>query len=416
MSAVAISTALRLYAVNFANYWILVDGTNAPEKTTSAYVMSGLTGFTGAVQGRPTVYYGKLFFIKGSDNSTIVWSEENDPDTGYESGGFNNAWTLRQTSPDGLEAVEGTNVALYVFRQNSITAITGAVNTDFASAGTQDAISTTTGTRSPDAVVTVGDSVFFLDAQCRPQVIDPGRGVIPLYSRITQTLGLSPATSGPQLRKAWGRCATSLTGNPLVVWCFPLTESASTQSTLLIFDAYTRECVGQWTLPSTPDLLYGTIWRDTNGLPRLTVPSHTTADLGVYQQRAESDSTVYYDVTSAGANVAVDSFLTTPKLAGDLQTDKLYTRVDMTSGDIAGNEATVTVAYQSATSVSFTAEKAMDHLNVATGFPSKFTRMTDLRGRWAQYRFRNDTSVAARCAFGEVQIEGVAFQDTPKIA
>lgn len=415
MNAVALATSQRQYWLTFADYAILTDGVNQAWKISPAYVLTALTGFTGVTIGRQTNYYGKLFFIKASDGVTIIWSEENDPDTGYEAGGFNNAWTLRQTSPDRLEAIEGTNVALYVFRQTSITAITGAVNTDFASAGTQDSISTTVGTRSPDAVVTVGDSVFFLDSQCRPHVIDPGRGIVPLYPRITQTLGTNPPTSAAQLRKAWGRCVTGNTGNPLVVWSYPATEAATTQVAYLVFDAYTRECLGQWTLPSAVDTLYGGMWKDANGYPRLTLAPNST-DLGIYTQKAESSATVYYDQTNAGANVAVDCSVTTPKLAGDTQIEKLFTRLDMTSGDVGGNEATLTVAYQGAPSSGFSAEKAMDHVNVATGFPSKFSRMTDLRGRWAQYRFRNDTSVAARAAFGELQIEGVAFQDTPKMA
>jgi hypothetical protein len=76
-----------------------------------------------------TVYYAKLFMLK-RDRKTIVWSEENQPNTGYEAGGYNNAWELTQTSNEPLTAIIGTNEALYYGRKTSVGAIRGACQLD----------------------------------------------------------------------------------------------------------------------------------------------------------------------------------------------------------------------------------------------------------------------------------------------
>jgi len=95
--------------------------------------------------GRPTVYYGKLFVIKNTERNTIDWSEENQANTGYEAGGFNNSWSLTQTGTAPLVAIIGTNAGLYYFRGRSCGVIKGAVNPDFVTSGVHDAVSTTLG-------------------------------------------------------------------------------------------------------------------------------------------------------------------------------------------------------------------------------------------------------------------------------
>ena len=144
MNGVRMDNTQRLYARIFADYFVISRwGRNAPWKIVCSsvpYVLSALTDMTVPAWGRHTVYYGKMFFIVASDRITVTWSEEADPDLGYRTGRIAIRGRFGETSPEGLEAIEGTNVALYVFRENSTTAITGAVNTDFAAVRTQDAI------------------------------------------------------------------------------------------------------------------------------------------------------------------------------------------------------------------------------------------------------------------------------------
>jgi hypothetical protein len=296
--------------------------------------------------------------------------------------------------------------------------ITGAVNSDFASAGTQDGLSTTVGTRSPDAIVPVGEVVFFLDQYCRPHVIEPGRGVVPLYDNCQTTLG-TPPTSASQLQKAWGRLVSSVNGNPIVVWCFPSTEAATTQSTLLAFDAYTREFLGTWTHPSTPNVTYGSVWRDTNNAPVLVMGSGDTADAACYIQRSESNASVHLDDKSDGSQVRVALTVETPKVAPDdkeaIVTDKLWTRCDMGGRDVNGSEATLTIETRTSRSTAYGTGITFTSAAVSTDFPDKYSVGLNKNGRWWQARVSNDTSTGGRTAIGEFVIEGVTRRTDPHI-
>lgn len=157
-----------------------VDASGSVVKLTNAG-----TNFT----GRPTVYAGKVFFIRAG-GQTIVWSEEGDETTGYEAGGFANAWDLDQTSPSPITALMGTNAALYVFRTRGITAIFGGSADQFQTTATQDAVSPTMGTLTADDVVLAHDTIWFADINGRPhyfavgstEVIPAWRDIERLYS------------------------------------------------------------------------------------------------------------------------------------------------------------------------------------------------------------------------------------------
>lgn len=164
-ASITVSATARIYAVTFADLLIFSDGTNVPFGWDGTSGAGGLTEYTNApaLFGQPVVYYGKLFGIKATARQTIVWSEEGDPATGYEAGGYTNAWDLVQTETEGLVALAATNDALYYLRQNSISAILGAVTDDFQTAGTRAGIASGIGTLAPASVVVVGDDVCFVD-------------------------------------------------------------------------------------------------------------------------------------------------------------------------------------------------------------------------------------------------------------
>lgn len=142
LSASSITLADKpVFCVPYNNQLVFSDGTNTPfmwDGTSGG----GLTKLTNApvAFGSPTVLAAKLFFIKNSDRGTIVWSEENAANTGYEAGGYNNAWTLSQTNSEPLCAIIGTNDGLYYWRSKSIGLIRGAVTTDFTTTATHDAV------------------------------------------------------------------------------------------------------------------------------------------------------------------------------------------------------------------------------------------------------------------------------------
>jgi hypothetical protein len=211
---VTLDAAADCYAITFTDKLVINDGTNSPflwDGTAGA----GLTVLTNAPAkcfGRPAVYYGKLFFIKdvaanSADRSTIVWSEENQPNTGYEAliGGvqYSNVWQLSQSGAGALTILLGTNDALYYFRESAIGAIRGAANSTFVAAGTHDSISIQYGCTSPRAAILYGDGIWFMDQRGRPFYLPLGGKPQPLWYDLGDFYNATsdfvlPASTSPQ--------------------------------------------------------------------------------------------------------------------------------------------------------------------------------------------------------------------------
>ncbi len=167
------------------HYWCVFNNTicfNPSNGTQQPFTWDGgsgagsLTELTNApmAYGRPTTYNAKLFFIKYTERDTIVWSEEATANTGYEAGGYTNVWKLGQTGTAPLVAIQGTNECLYYLRASSIGAIRGAVNSEFVTTATHDAISTNVGTLSPSGVLATGGDLWFFDQYMTPRVCQNG--------------------------------------------------------------------------------------------------------------------------------------------------------------------------------------------------------------------------------------------------
>lgn len=177
----ALPTSGRIYCCTFADQLIVNpnDGVNKPWAWSGA----AFTALTNApiAYGAPVVHYAKLFFIKWAERNTFVWSQEQQPNVGYEATigavTYDNAWTLGQTDQEGLFRLVATNSALYYFRARSIGLILGEVDANFRSTGTLEGVSTTIGSTSPDAFVLYDDSVWFLDADAQPQRLLVGGGL-----------------------------------------------------------------------------------------------------------------------------------------------------------------------------------------------------------------------------------------------
>lgn len=178
-ASITLSTTARCYAATFSDVVVISDGVNTPFSWDGTVGAGGLTELTNApvFYGPIVVYYAKLFGIKNTARGTFVWSEEGLPNTGYEAGGYNNAWDFVQTSAEGLVALAATNEALYVFRQNSCSAVIGSVTTDFQTTGTRDALDPTIGTNSPASVIVIGNAVWFVDQYGNFRRAQVGQGV-----------------------------------------------------------------------------------------------------------------------------------------------------------------------------------------------------------------------------------------------
>lgn len=154
---------------------------------TGATAVTRLADAPAVPTGEPTVHAAKAFFIK-SDRLTVAWSEENDATTGYEAGGYNNAWTLSQTASEPLTAIVGTNAGLYYFRQRSIGLISGSVSSDFATTSTHDAVSEDVGLgNNHDGYYLHRGTIYFADQYGRPQGLRiGGTELLPLWEQMAR--------------------------------------------------------------------------------------------------------------------------------------------------------------------------------------------------------------------------------------
>ena len=200
-AGVVLSQSVRVALVPFydgQDRLVVSDGVNTPWMWTGV-VGGGITKLTNApiFYGPPVVYYGKLVGIKANERNTIVWSEEGLPNEGYEATIGNrtyvNAWTVGQNAgADRVFALAATNEALVVFRETSITRVSGAIASDFKTAGTQSDVSSRIGTRSPWSVDVLDRGIAFLDSEGRPTVLGPDGSIAEIWRDARETIKRIP--------------------------------------------------------------------------------------------------------------------------------------------------------------------------------------------------------------------------------
>lgn len=157
---------------------IISDGVHTPfswDGTSGG----GLTSLSNApiAYGQPAVYYSKLFFIKAAERDVIVWSEEGTPNTGYEAGGYNNAWSLPGIKGEWITALAARNDSLGVIRPRSVTTILGAVNDAFQTTGTRSSVTERTGSSSAGGTIVLDEGTVFLNSDGLPEYWPVGGGV-----------------------------------------------------------------------------------------------------------------------------------------------------------------------------------------------------------------------------------------------
>lgn len=178
IAGVTIDPAAEVRFTNSRGRIVATDGVNTP------WMLAG--GVYTRLDGAPisdivAVYYDKVFFVgKGADASTLFWSEEGDPTTGYDEGEFSNAWDFAQTDQGAITGLAALNNRLLVFKQDSVAEIWGAVEEDFRTAANRESISQSEGCIAPDSIVIVDDKVFFCSQRgprviVGQQIVDPTR-------------------------------------------------------------------------------------------------------------------------------------------------------------------------------------------------------------------------------------------------
>lgn len=261
-NSVTLSASAYVALVPFADGLVVSDGVNVPFWWTGASGAGGITKMTNCpvLYGPPTVYYSKLVGIKNSARQTLVWSEEGDPNLGYEAGGYNNAWDNPGGYVDPLTSVIGTNEALYVFRARIAIAITGAIGPDFATAGTRANLSERVGTLSPWATIVVPQGVLVVDADAQPWLMRVGQSEpVERWSDCRQTIVGTPRASIGTVQSVIDEATRS------VVIGYPeVNQTAPTQFVAFTLDAL--QFVGVWSWTEDIDRMFPVI--DGNGVAR----------------------------------------------------------------------------------------------------------------------------------------------------
>lgn len=283
-AGVTLDTTAPVYAVTFNDEMIVTDGVNTPwawDGTAGA----GITKLTNApvAFGPPTIYYAKLFFIKASERTTMVWSEENQANTGYEAGGFTNVWQLGQTEQESLYRLFGTNEALYYWRARSMGSITGAVDEDFRTTGVHDGVSQTIGTTAPASVVHFKDSFFWIDADAHPQLLRIGAGIVepPIWHDARETTLRLPRSNLPNVQ------GVLRTLENVIIFAFTPTGQDENQQQL-VFHANSGEFIGLW---NGMEAVTQAMVKDAGGNP---IMLHGDS-LGNVYQHGTPGGTVYSD-------------------------------------------------------------------------------------------------------------------------
>jgi hypothetical protein len=236
-AGVTFSAVPWVACVTFGDTLLVSDQVNRPFLWNGTAGAGGLTYLTNCppLYGKPTVHQARIFGIKASDLRTMVWSEADDATTGYEAGGFANAWTLRQTDQHPLTCLVGRNDGLVIFRARSITMAVGTVgDLAFQSTDTHEAIDSTVGTNTPFAVLEVGPNIVFLSADLQPYLSRPGAtGVEPLWQGLRNTLAGGSRRTYPQQTYA-----VHYTPASLLLFAVPSPTSGTAPNTILVLDAH----------------------------------------------------------------------------------------------------------------------------------------------------------------------------------
>lgn len=400
-ATITVSSTARCYAVTLNDKMIVSDGVNKPWSWDGQSGAGGLTSLTNApvFYGQPTVYYAKLFGIKNTERSTVVWSEENDPTTGYEAGGFNNAWTLSQTGSDPLFAIRATNEGLYYWRQRSIGVVRGAVDTDFVNSGVLDAVSNLVGTRSPAGVLYYGGSFYFPDEYGRPTMFESGGGVQSLWSQVAlaYTLDTNDAVylgSGPNLAKTAAEITVMETLPIRAVdrVLFRFAQAVTTPAAVDAAMCFTRGGVAQgfWTLGI--GRVGGEVLNSVTNLPEIL---EIDAVNGV--SYAMGKAAQWVDQDDTGANVGISLTVTLPRMAANPVMELHFDRAHAIVGARAAGSITVALAVANSRqqlnnftqlSQAVTSSITTEEKRIAYGL--------NKQGRWGQMTFAmTHTSLAA---------------------
>lgn len=365
-AAATISTTATCYFVTISDVVVISDGVNTPwtwDGTTDVVLTA-----CPVLYGQPTIYYAKMFGIKNTERSTVVWCEEADPTTGYEYAGYNNAWTLGQTDQDPLFALLGTNEALYYWRARSIGAIRGAVDADFINSGTREGVSQTVGTSSPDGIAIDGGNAWFMDTDNRPTglSIAGGRLNTSSWKDVRETL-----SSWDETKLSKSRACYDPQTNLVLVGA--VADSSTECDRYVAVDADSGDIAGIW-LGWTSTAM-STV-KNAAGKPTIL---HGSVNGYVYQH-GTPDGTLWNDALNAtdGGTAAIAHKVTGAHLGAHMYLAKRFVRWDVSVW--AETDMALTLSYKTPRGAPASQSKTVD----LSSFPVEYHVSIGLDGdgRW----------------------------------
>lgn len=189
---ITMDPSATIYLVQLRNALLFSDGVHTP------WVWDGLTPFAGSITkltncpvlyGKPVLRGGRIYGIKDADHTVLVWSEVDQPNLGYEAGGYNNAWQITQTNPNKLTAIHADNAGLTLFRRRSSTRIYGEDPQEFVTGNAEDTLDEKVGVVSPRAMVELHRGLLVLDAHLHAQLVMPGaESAMPVWHGLGATV------------------------------------------------------------------------------------------------------------------------------------------------------------------------------------------------------------------------------------
>ena len=321
-AGITLDKVARVAFLEFQSKLLVSDGINKPWLWDGTAGAGGLTLLTNAepFYGQPQSHYARIIAIAAANLDTIIWSETDTPNSGYRTGGFNNAWSLTQTDPDRLYSIITSNTFLYVLRARGGTTLSGPPGPAFESEANRDSLSDTIGTMSPFATVFHDVNILLLDASLHPQLLRPGAaGFIPLWRELRETTKRLP--KDPILLE---KCITVFY-EPANLYLMAVPDSGAAEcNMLLVLDAKggTPVPVGVWRGWEMTTLA---MVENINGQPYLF---HSDSTGRVYLHGNPEDSAPWDDIMAAGT-VAIEHIHECQPMGYSTKREKVYDRIDI---------------------------------------------------------------------------------------
>lgn len=344
-AAITLHATARVQMITYTDKVVFNDGSGNIPFAWDGTAHGGMTKMTNAPPFAPggmadVAYNGRLLAIKYADPTTFVWSETDTLNTGYEAGGFNNAWTFVQTDQHRLFKLIADNDGIYVLRGRAISEVTGVVTQNWSSFGTRDGVSDEFGTESPFAAFLHGNGIFFVDADVQMQFFPIGATKPrPVWDGFRQTLARAARSNG--LNQLSSISALYYQPAQLILVLMPSTTPGllnGTMSDLWVFDARgeTPVPVAIWTGGFdkttaigilTPPLTGSVNSPAVNGRPMLVVGDATG------QTRMLLDPAGVQGGVDTGSSSFPGCVFRSQALGDDVAREKIFDRLDLTTSN-----------------------------------------------------------------------------------